>query len=70
MKDVVKVVFEMPRDEFAKFKYLYIKRNIAIKEVLGNAAREITEQFLDEEFGKQEDRTHEFPAFSKPNGGP
>lgn len=64
MKDVVKVVFEMPRDEFAKFKYLCIKRNVTIKELLGKAARDITEQFLEEEYGKQEDRTHEFPALT------
>ena len=57
MKDVVKVVFEMPREEFATLKYLCIKRKIAIKKVMGDAAKDITEQFLEEE--TREDRSKE-----------
>lgn len=65
MEDTVKVTFEMPRSEFAKFKYLCIKRNVAIKELLSKAASGIIDEFLDEEYGKTEDRSHEFPTFKQ-----
>ncbi len=64
MKDIVKVVFEMPREEFATLKYLCIKKNVKIKDILGKAANEITKQFVDEEFQKQEEKTHEFPQLT------
>lgn len=48
MKDVVKVVFEMPREEFATLKYLCIKKRLAIKDVMGNAAKDIVQQLLEE----------------------